>query len=534
MVDAESKIKTDVKSKRIRHSYPRREVYHRWIHSSEYVYADKNRKISGKENYLVVGDIKRKCVNISIESYVDNSFGVFAVIDRTAKRILISNRYPNLALELLRSLPDEYEVFRCHDSIPCHNILSKENTELLCKIHLEYIISDYASRYLYPYYAVLKGKITLHNDITSDIRKERIKSCTSFYHYDDILTFIKKYRIKQYNWYNETLNPKYKLIYYYSENYNTVVINLPTVKQVATGTIFNKKQIELFKKKYFYTKYCYGRGISYKDVDKYWNKNVYPLDTSSTKDNISYDLTYGQLTTFLRNNDIYWNDNFYNNSLVTWNDYIILTKTEEDNRKAKYIRERIDKSNKNELKAREELNKYIGTDYLKSWRDNNDFRVRKYVEYERFIAPNRKNELGYWIKQKLYLRNGNIFDNIQLKLYNNNIVTSNNASVPIDAAIRCYKLLQVCREKHDKDGQTRFSFVKQNIHIGIYNLIEIHYTRKYKDDGTLLPVTTWLIRIGCHRIWLDDFEDFVHYYRLEDVFGIKNNIKNKPIKLKIK
>ena len=49
MVDAESKIKTDVKSKRIRHSYPRREVYHRWIHSSEYVYADRNRKISGKE-----------------------------------------------------------------------------------------------------------------------------------------------------------------------------------------------------------------------------------------------------------------------------------------------------------------------------------------------------------------------------------------------------------------------------------------------------------------------------------------------------
>ena len=261
---------------------------------------------------------------------------------------------------------------------------------------------------------------------------------------------------------------------------------------------------------------------------------MYPLDTSSTKDNISYDLTYGQLTTFLRNNNIYWNDNFYNNSLVTWNDYIILTKKEEDNRKAKYIRERIDKSNKNELKAREELNKYIGTDYLKSWRDNNDFRVRKYVEYEKFIAPNRKNELGYWIKQKLYLRNGNIFDNIQLKLYNNNIITSNNASVPIDAAIRCYKLLQVCREKHDKDGQTRFSFVKQNIHIGIYNLIEIHYTRKYKDDGTLLPVTTWLIRIGCHKIWLDDFEDFVHYYHLEDVFGIKHNIKNKQIKLKIK
>lgn len=37
MADAESKTKTDVKHKRIRHAYPRKEVYHRWIHSPEYV-----------------------------------------------------------------------------------------------------------------------------------------------------------------------------------------------------------------------------------------------------------------------------------------------------------------------------------------------------------------------------------------------------------------------------------------------------------------------------------------------------------------
>ena len=32
----------------------------------------------------------------------------------------------------------------------------------------------------------------------------------------------------------------------------------------------------------------------------------------------------------------------------------------------------------------------------------------------------------------------------------------------------------------------------------------------------------------------DDFEDFIHYYHLEDIFGVKRDIKNKPIKLKIK
>lgn len=62
----------------------------------------------------------------------------------------------------------------------------------------------------------------------------------------------------------------------------------------------------------------------------------------------------------------------------------------------------------------------------------------------------------------------------------------------------------------------------------------IDYKCKYKDNGLPQFVTTWLIAIDCHNIWLDDFEDFVHYYHLEDKFGIKYNNKNKPIKLKMK
>lgn len=534
MVDAESKIKTDVKRKRIRHAYPRKEVYHRWIHSPEYVYANGNHQISGKENYLRIGDIGKERSRILIERDVDYNSGTFAVIDRDTNRILISDNYPVLAWELLFSLPDEYEVFRCHGRIPCHNILSEEYTELLCKVHLEYVIRDYTSKYLFPYYAILKGKNVLHSDINIDTSKDAINSRIIIHKNDNILTFIKKYKIKQYNWYNKTLDPNYKLYVYYPNSYSTINIALPTVKQLITGNIFNKKQIELFKKKRFYTKYCYGRGISYKDVDRYWNKIVYPLDTSSTRDNISYDLTYNQVKKFLQDNSIYWNDNLYNNSLVTWNDYIILTKKKEDEREAKYVRENVEKSKQNELKAYEELKKYVGNDYLKHWRDNVTLDTRNYVEYLRYIRPNYKNKRGSWIREKLYIKSGYCFDNIQLKLCNNNIVTSNHASVPIDEAIKCYKLLQVCKEKYDKDSQRIFSFTNKNIHIGIYNLIEISYKLKYKDNGTPLSITTWLIRIGCHKIWLDDFEDFVHYYHLEDKFGIKNDNKNKPIKLKIK
>ena len=534
MVDAESKIKTDVEHKRIRHAYPRKEVYHRWIHSPEYVYVNRTYQISGKEDYLRIGDIGKERSRILIERDVDYGSSAFAVIDRATNRILISDKYPVLAWELLRSLPDEYEVFRCHGSIPCHDILSEEHTELLCKSHLEYVIRDYTSKYLYPYYATLKGKNVLHSDINIDTSKNAINSRIRIHKNDDILTFIKKYKIKQYDWYNKTLDPNYKLCVYYPESYSTININLPTVKQLITGNIFNKKQIELFNKKRFYTKYCYGRGVSYKDVDRYWNKIVHPLDTSSTSDNISYDLTYDQVKKFLQGNSIYWNDDFYNNTLVTWNDYIIFTKKKEDEREAKYVRENVEKSEQNKLRAYEELKKYVGNDYLKHWRDNITLNIHNYVEYRKYITPNYRNKRGTWVTEKLYVKSDYCFDNIQLKLCNNNIVTSNHASVPIDEAIKCYKLLQVCKEKYDKDGQHIFSFTKQNIRIGIYNLIEISYIPKYKDNGTPLSITTWLIRIGCHRIWLDDFEDFVHYYHLEDKFGIKNDNKNKPIKLKIK
>lgn len=530
MVDVESKIKTDDSPKRIRHAYPRKEVYHRWIHSSEYVYASGNCQISGKGNYLFIGDIGKNTPIDVVENRVDCGSRAFAVIDRDTNCILISDNYYAFSWELLRSLPDKYEVFKCHGSIPCHDILSEKHTELLCKIHLEYVIRNYTSRYLYCYYAALEGKNILHRDINTDTSKEAIHSYTIVRKSDDILTFIKKYKIKKYDWYNKTLDPNYKLEVYYPNTYSTIKINLPTLKQVITGTVFNKKQIELFKKKYFYTKYCYGSGISFKSVEKYWNKTVAPLDADSANDNDSYDLTYAQVKKFFQVNKVYWNDNFYDNRLTTWNDYVILTKREGRKRRNKYIEENVALSKQNELKAREELKKYSDTDYLKCWREGKVSYVRNYVEYKRFVTPNHRNRRGFWIAQKLYVK----FDNIQLKLYNNTIVTSNNASVSINDAIKCYRLLQACIEKHNKEGQNIFSFVAQNILIGVYNLIEISYIPKYKDDGTPLPVTTWLIRIGCHKIWLDDFEDFVHYYHLEDKFGIKHDNKNKPIKLKIK
>ena len=38
--------------KRVRHCFPRQEVYHRWIHDDTYVYSNKSYIVSGKYDWL--------------------------------------------------------------------------------------------------------------------------------------------------------------------------------------------------------------------------------------------------------------------------------------------------------------------------------------------------------------------------------------------------------------------------------------------------------------------------------------------------
>lgn len=515
MVDAESKIKTDVKHKRIRHAYPRKEVYHRWIHSPEYVYVNRNHQISGKEDYLRIGDIGKDRSRILIERDVDCGWSFFSVIDRDTNRILISDKYPVLAWELLQSIPDEYEVFRCHGSIPCHDILSEEHTELLCKIHLEYVIRDYTSKYLYPYYAILKGKNVLHSDINIDTSKDAINSRIRIHKKYNILTFIKKYKIKQYDWYNKALDPNYKLYVYYPNSYSIINIALPTVKQLITGNIFNKKQIELFKKKRFYTKYCYGRGIPFSDVDKYFGTSI----------------THDEAVSYCNRKHIHLNTDWLVD-VNTWNDLISKTKEIEDKAYKNYIDEQIAKSEENYKYALEELRKLESEYTVNAWREGRFKNSQLSVSYQKFNAPSRRNKTYSWTTTTIR-SNNKTFTNTQLKLEGNTIHTSRNASVTLEEGIKMYKMFKIGRTNNPScTSWTERNFGKVNV--GIYNLRFITYKEKTTDTGVKLGRKEWCIQIGCHSLWLDDIEDFIKYYHLEDKFGIKNDNKNKPIKLKIK
>lgn len=57
----------------------------------------------------------------------------------------------------------------------------------------------------------------------------------------------------------------------------------------------------------------------------------------------------------------------------------------------------------------------------------------------------------------------------------------------------------------------------KNIKCGIYNVTGIYRNLK-RHDATNAPYYEWNVIIGCHTIWIDDFINFVEYYKLQKYF----------------
>ena len=66
----------------------------------------------------------------------------------------------------------------------------------------------------------------------------------------------------------------------------------------------------------------------------------------------------------------------------------------------------------------------------------------------------------------------------------------------------------------------KHEFNNRNIKVGLYNLRSIEFRQKQTDNHKLLDKWEYVVIIGCHHIWIDDFMSFVKYYNLEDKFGI--------------
>lgn len=62
-----------------------------------------------------------------------------------------------------------------------------------------------------------------------------------------------------------------------------------------------------------------------------------------------------------------------------------------------------------------------------------------------------------------------------------------------------------------------FHLATKNIKCGLYPVTGIYHNLK-RDDGDDCPRYAWNVVIGCHTIWIDDFINFIEYYKLQKYF----------------
>ena len=507
--------------KSVRHCFPRKEVYHRWIHDDTYVYSNKRYIVSGKYDWLFAFRLNKNADRNNItycwNSNLDyNARYCVAVINRDIKAILVNTSFFKRSNELINSIPDDYQVFLTEETITNPHILSTGELSEVIKVHTKYLIKNFVDR-LAEFYGVLKGKrIIVHQDINNLFNyKNKNTIYQSWYDYTDytkIYNFTKRYKVKQYDWYNKPLDNVLSIKDNFDwSRYTYYDVPFPSLKQIITGTIFNKKEKLKLEQSYFYGLYCRGYGISRKELETRWNDdyNENELKALFNKRNINVNL----------------NDRPY---LIKWTDGIKLYAKVIASNTRTILEANINKSKDNYNKAVEEYNNQHYEERLKNWRDFNSSRYNTdCIEYNKFVVSNFKYGTGSWITDRLYPKI--TFNNIQLRYrkskYNpkHDIVeTSNSASVTLDQAVLMYKLYKrtILNDNPQKGNIIKHDFNGKNIKVGLYNLRYIEFRQKQTNNGKLLDKWEYVVVIGCHHIWIDDFMSFVKYYNLENKFGI--------------
>lgn len=508
--------------KRVRHCFPRREVYHRWIHDDTLVYSNQRYAVSGKYDWLFAFNINknanRNTITYGWENCCNyNARNCVAVINRDIKAILVNTSFFKRSDELLNSIPDDYQVFLTEETIINPHILSTGELSEAIKVHAKYLTKQFVEQQLTEFYSIIKGnKLVAHRDINDAFKYITNKRIYPTWHtrvnYNTIYDFIKKYKVKKRDWYNtpfyDTLDVRDAINW---SSYNYFKVNAPSIKAIITNKVFNKKEKLKLEQSHFYGLYCRGYGISRKELETHWNDdyNEDKLKALFNKYNISINL-----------------DNRPN--LIKWKDGIKLYAKAVEANTRKALDDNIHKSDDNYNKAIEECNNQHYEERLNSWRNFCSPRYyNDYVEYNKFTVTSFKHGTGNWTTDRVYPRIK--FNNVQLRYRKDKInnkydlvETSNNVTVTLDQAILMYKLYKhtIFNDNPQIGNIIKHDFNKRNIKVGLYNLRYIEFRQKQTDNGKLLDKWEYVVVIGCHHIWIDDFMSFVKYYNLENKFGI--------------
>lgn len=369
-----------------------------------------------------------------------------AIIDRKRK-IAVIKVDTEYAWDIERGLPSGYSIYKTDEVIPIYDITETKNKKALINTYIKYIIKQYIETF-YDEYKVLNS-ISKYIPNASYITYNRTKYFNLLKYLTDRYKFIPKV--------NRLSNKDI-----YIGNFK---IPFPSIKDILNDNLFTDEQKLHIKKCKFYTKFCYCKGISWKELNKNWS-DEYTKEIEA-KDKANY----------------------------------------------KAFLERVEKYNiKAEANHKAALiNSKNNIDY---WREGNNSNNISYIDY----YVNEKKRTITPIRRILQCK----FNNTQLRIKPskpNWVETSRGALVPLDTAIRVFNQLYT---NYILSGKTKFEFKNNEFKIGSFIVTECAYIDKITDNiasfniPNTLGYKEWYFKIGCHTLWFDDIKDFARYYNLQD------------------
>ena len=455
-----SKVGAEPK-KRIKHLFYEREGIHEGIHRDEpgWFKSKCNPYCFGYGYFFQRGEtLGKKLTPDYIKDNWDTEMwcrgikeSCIAIVDRNHK-IAVVNTTKQRCWDVLYSIPADYKVYRVNETIEYYDILNPRRHKELVKANLRYLINEYI-QYYSSYYKVLNSisKYINKYNYTEDAYYVRMRDITR----KEILDIVAANK-----WLPKCKRLSSKPIYV-NDKYK---VDFPSLNDIVQQTLFTEEQRLKIIKCIFYSKYCYKRDISWKELEKNWSDD--------------------------------------------WKEKTIKANKDADDRFLKVAAQYKALNKKRKAEAEELLN---SDKLINDWREgkvnDNITWVEYYINYEdRRVRP---------ITHTMYNR----FNNTQLRLKPgrpNWVETSRGAIVPLEAAIILFNRLYT---DYIISGKTHFHFIDDEFKVGSFTLTDMNYTKKYKDSDYAhlrLSEPEWMFQIGCHTLWFDDIKNFAKYYHLED------------------
>lgn len=478
------------------------EGLHCFVHSADLVIYNKRKFDSyvGFGNFLY--NIKTRLKDISdvtdpYRYHIGRGDYCIAVIDREKKRICISDRHYH-TYYLKQAVPDDWEVTYVNGSVKAFYLLGKTNNYYFCKAVCEWIVDKVVSDYSDEYAVLYKYKQTINKDIcVPNIGNE---------HKETIKLLLDKYNLAEFWFYKEAITDNVYVDYY--QGWRKKFFNLtkvPTIEEIYENKVFSKDEQTYIIQRKFYTDFCRGCGVSFKDVVEHWED----------KDGMAV------LMPVLVNK--------YEHLKPNWKEAIIANARHTDQSNENFVIRGNAESKENRDKAiLAHISANTGIrDLLTAWRENS-IKVPFTVTYKSYKVTNHPSKGRYvcarWVDKKETIYNLP-FKYVQLKYDADKeiITTSKGAKVRLNDAILLWKVYK--RSIRSGNVETRsphndfiaIHLANKNIKCGIYNVIGIYRNLK-RHDTTNAPYYEWNVIIGCHTIWIDDFINFVKYYKLQKYF----------------